>query len=407
MRFVVTDDALEVWNDGIFERCSDVTSAECEWLGSRKHRRDFRSFRKMASGEKRNRPGTTAAFGGLTAVYQFTDRPELFSNGEHWIVDEMAAERDRIQRARSPVEVDGTTFRLPWAVEGSAFRDRVRQEPLTRAAIDAFIDELRAAIPAAIPFLKNLRTIEAVSGSQHVNFERSFNAGNVRCRQRRPVLRVVGAVGSFAQEAAKLKETHPSVIEDARSPDVRVAVPVCGDAPAGLLYATLPTEELAHLAVLVHADFVPASDRKGIRFDTSPVSEWKRATIRAAAALLGATSRWSRRRSGTRRSSTCSSRRAACTRDSNSNASTRRSERSGRRSRERSRALASSRSRREGTAPSLRSPLGRGLGARRRSTSASTLSTLGYGPTGSDYEATRRFAFSALATSPSHSDPAA
>lgn len=288
MRFVVTDDALEVWNDGIFERCSGVASADCEWLGPRKHRCDFHSFRKMASGDKRNRPGTTGAFGvGFTAVYQFTDRPELFSNGEHWIVDEMAAEQDRIQRSRSPGEMDGTTFRLPWAVERSAFREKVRQEPVTRETIDTFIDELRAAIPAAMPFLKKLRVIEAASGSQHVTYERNSSAGNVSvAASDGQCFEWLVLAGSFAEEAAELKESHRGVIEEARSPEVRVAVPVGGEAPAGLLYATLPTEEPAHLPVLVHGDFVPASDRKRIRFDTSPVSEWNRAAIRAAAVIL-------------------------------------------------------------------------------------------------------------------------
>lgn len=288
MRFVVTDEALEVWNDGIFERCSDVTSAECEWLPPRRHRCDFHSFRKMASGDKRNRPGTTGAFGvGFTAVYQFTDRPELFSNGEHWIVDEMAAEQDRIQRSRTPVEIEGTTFRLPWATEKSAFRERVRQEPVAQAVIDTFIDELRAAIPAAMPFLKKLLTIEAISGSQDVTYQREPNGDRISVAasdgQRFEWLVLAGR---FADEAARLKNDHEGVIEEARSPEVKVAVPVGGDAPSGVLHATLPTEEPAHLPLLVHADFVPASDRKRIRFDTSPVSEWNRAAIRAAAGLL-------------------------------------------------------------------------------------------------------------------------
>ncbi len=208
MRFVVTDEALEVWNDGIFERCADVTSSE--WLAPRKHRCDFHSFRKTASGDKCNRPGTTGALGvGFTAVYQFTDRPELFSNGEHWIVDEMAAEQDRIQRSRTPVDTDGTTFLLPWAVEKSAFRERVRQEPVSRALIETFIDELRAAIPAAMPFLKKLRAIEAVSGSQQVTYDRGASAGEISVEssdgQRFEWLVLEGG---FAEQAAKLKEAH-------------------------------------------------------------------------------------------------------------------------------------------------------------------------------------------------------
>src|SRR5262249_32900497 len=124
-RFTVTATTLEVWNDGVFDRCRDVSTDECEWLADRRHRCDFHSFRKTASGDKRSRPGTTGAFGiGFTAVYQLTDRPELFSSGEHWIVDEMASEKDRIQRDRTPPDIEGTMFRLPWATEQSEFRTR-------------------------------------------------------------------------------------------------------------------------------------------------------------------------------------------------------------------------------------------------------------------------------------------
>lgn len=291
MRFVVADDALEVWNDGVFERCSDVTSAECEWLGPRTHRCDFHSFRKMASGDKRNRPGTTGAFGvGFTAVYQFTDRPELLSNGEHWFVDEMVAEQDRIQRSKIPVDHDGTTFRLPWAVEPSPFREAIRHEPVAVATVKSFIDELRTAIPAAMPFLRKLRTIEASEGSRCVAYERGCYDGRVRVQfSNGESHEWLLLEGDFEDEAAELKAAHPDVIEDARSAVVQIAVPVGQDSPGGLLYATLPTEEPAHLPILVNADFVPASDRKRIRFfDSSPVSGWNCSAVRAAADLLAA-----------------------------------------------------------------------------------------------------------------------
>jgi hypothetical protein len=290
MRFVVTDDALEVWNDGVFERCSDVTSPECEWLGPRKHRCDFHSFRKMASGDKRNRPGTTGAFGvGFTAVYQFTDRPELLSNGEHWFVDEMAAEQDRIQRSKTPVHHDGTTFRLPWALQPSPFREAIRQEPVPTSTIKSCIDDLRAAIPAAMPFLKKLRMIEACERWHCVAYERWCDDGRVRVRSSDGESHEWLLLdGGFEEEAGQLKAAHPDVIEDARSAVVRIAVPLGENSPGGLLYATLPTEEPAHLPLLVNADFVPASDRKRIRFDSSPVSTWNRVAVGAAADLLAA-----------------------------------------------------------------------------------------------------------------------
>ena len=290
MRFVVRDEVLEVWNDGVFEHCSDVKSPECEWLGTRKHRCDFHSFRKLSSGDKRNRPGTTGAFGvGFTAVYQLTDLPELLSSGEHWIVDEMAAEQDRIQRSTTPVDHYGTTFRLPWAVVRSPFREAIHQEPVSAEAIRSFMDVLLAAIPAAMPFLKKLETIEANNGGRRITYQQRRDENRVRLRSSEgEVHEWLFLEGDFDAEGAELKSAHPDVIEEGRSPVVRIAVPMSEDAAGGLLYATLPTEEPAHLPVLVHADFVPASDRKRIRFDSSPVSEWNRAALRAAAGVMAA-----------------------------------------------------------------------------------------------------------------------
>lgn len=287
MNFRVEADRLEVWNDGVFERCDDVASSECGWLSARGHRCDFHSFRKMASGDKRNRPGTTGAFGvGFTAVYQFTDRPELLSNGEHWFVDEMAPERERIQRSTTPSVGEGTTFRLPWALNRSPFREAVRQEPITPAFVSTFMDALVATVPGAVPFLKKLRSIELLDSNQSSTFSRSETPGRVYVKgDSGERFEWVLLEGHFEDDAARLKSAHPGVIEDARSPRVSVAVPRGGEA-VGLLYATLPTEEPSHLPVLINADFVPASDRKRIRFDDSPVSRWNRQAVRTGAQLV-------------------------------------------------------------------------------------------------------------------------
>jgi hypothetical protein len=288
MRFTITEKALEVWNDGEFERCRDVATLECSWLETRRHRCDFHSFRKMASGDKRNRPGSTGAFGvGFTAVYQLTDRPELLSNGEFWIIDELLPEEQRIQRAVPEMGQVGTTFRLPWATQPSRFRSEVRQEVVSAATIASFIFELFEAIPRAMPFLKKLCTIDAADGMRSRTFERRTTTdGLVVTASDGDEYKWFVLRGDFNAVAVDLKAKHPSLIEDARSSAVAVAFPIDHQDPAGLLYATLPTEEAAHLPVLINADFYPGSDRKRIRFDEAPESEWNRAAIRAAAATL-------------------------------------------------------------------------------------------------------------------------
>jgi hypothetical protein len=161
----------------------------------------------MASGDKRNRPGTTGAFGvGFTAVYQFTDRPELLSNGEHWFVDEMASEHERIKRARAPAGHEGTTFRLPWALEKSPFREAVRQEPVSRSVVASFREELISAVPLAMPFLKKLRRIEVWGSAGSRSFDRAHGGGRVSVRSDDGAcLEWLLVDGDFSIGAAELK----------------------------------------------------------------------------------------------------------------------------------------------------------------------------------------------------------
>ncbi len=98
--FDVRDDALVVENDGQFRQCDQPESPECSWFldPEKDSRCDFHSFRLVASGDKRNREGTTGAFGiGFIAVYQITDHPELISRGRHWILQDEKPEDQRIR----------------------------------------------------------------------------------------------------------------------------------------------------------------------------------------------------------------------------------------------------------------------------------------------------------------------
>ncbi len=65
MTFDIRDDALVVENDGVFQDCEHQELPECPWFVNPEtdSRCDFHSFRKVGSGDKRNREGTTGAFG--------------------------------------------------------------------------------------------------------------------------------------------------------------------------------------------------------------------------------------------------------------------------------------------------------------------------------------------------------
>jgi hypothetical protein len=188
----------------------------------------------------------------------------------------------------TPTVGEGTTFRLPWAFDRSAFREAVRQEPVTREFVANFVGELLATVPAAMPFLKRLRTIEVTDSSRPRSFDRRPTRDKVTVTSDTgECYEWILLNGHFEEEAAALKSAHARVIEDARSAGVSVAVPLGEGGASGLLYATLPTREPSHLPLLINADFVPASDRKRIRFDDdSPVSQWNRQAIRTAAGLI-------------------------------------------------------------------------------------------------------------------------
>ena len=273
--FDITDTALIVSNDAVFREI------------------DFDRMRDVASGSKRGESGdrTTGAFGvGFISVYQITDRPEINSAGQIWILRPDNPEDKRIEQRQDPsITVDrGTVFRLPWAFEESSVRKALKAPTVGTAYLDSFVDELKESLPIAILFLKKLERIELFRNGEPVGIvtrEVSGNTiqvdrdGNVRC------WRVLEA--NFSDEAMMLKAQYRDSIDQERSDRVRVAVPdsLIED---GLLFATLPTEQSTGLPFHIDADFYPASDRKSIEFgDThDPRSEWNRAAIRAAASAV-------------------------------------------------------------------------------------------------------------------------
>ena len=92
--FDVCDDALYVYNDGVFR---DI---------------DFERMEKVSWGNKREEEGTTGAFGlGFISVYQVTDSPEIFSSGRHWQFVPNGQEEERIRETL--IKTKETKFRLP------------------------------------------------------------------------------------------------------------------------------------------------------------------------------------------------------------------------------------------------------------------------------------------------------
>ena len=272
--FDVRDDALVVSNDAVFREI------------------DFHRMEVLADGTKREEEGhrTTGAFGvGFISVYQVTDRPEIQSSGRRWILRPEKL-RVRIDEFRDPsiTKDKGTVFRLPWAFGGSRVRRGLKVPPVDADSIDAFVEELKGALPTAILFLKKLDTIELRRNGEPVRCVTRVVEDSSITIEYDGVIRDWRIIeGDFAQEALEIKAKFSTYMDSNREDRVRIAI---RDTllDNGVLSATLPTEQSTGLPFHIDADFFPAADRKSIAFEDSydHRSEWNRAAIRAAASML-------------------------------------------------------------------------------------------------------------------------
>ena len=270
--FDVTDDALIVENDGVFRP------------------EDFARLQTIASGGKREESGVIGAFGlGFLAVYQVTDRPEIFSNGRHWTIFPDAPAGQRIVERQ--VETNGTRFRLPWAFDShTAVRRALRLSAIQPAHIDDIAAQLSAAIGPASLFLQQIHTLE-VRRSGRVLRRITRHAPDENDRVLLQEANGETAVwllfsGSFSAAAAQLRTQYAVQIEITRRSDVFLAVPVKDLAGPGGLFAGLPTASTLPLALYINADFFPTTDRRRIHFDEGYQAAWNQAAITCAAQTL-------------------------------------------------------------------------------------------------------------------------
>lgn len=292
LRFLVDETGLTVWNSAQFRDCGDQSRGpdDCLWLPERRHRCDFHSFRLVSSRDKVERPGTTGAFGvGFTAVYQITDRPELISAGVHWVIDETAAEGQRIGVCPGCSDCEseaGTRFVLPWALDAnSEFRRRTRTQPFALERLEELTQALSHQAIDGLLFLRNVTTIEVSRQAQCVQRAvRSVEGDTVHISTGDVEQRWMILTDDFAEDAAELAARHPGTIPSDRTAEVMVAVPLHAEV-SGTLYAYLPTQDTTGLPLHINANFFPQSDRKHISFDGAR-GEWNEAAIDAAARLL-------------------------------------------------------------------------------------------------------------------------
>ena len=294
MSFDVQRNTLILDNNGVFADCEDIGARECPWSsdGIHDHRCDFHRFRLIGSGDKRLQEGTTGAFGmGFIAVYQLTDQPELISAGRHWILHEERIQEERIEVCAgcpncSRPDLPGTRFILPFAHEEKApLRQALKVDTVPEDVTERLLEELERSLPVAMLFLRNLSAIEIKdSDGPRRKFERESDSNTVIISQGASASDRVWHLlrGDFQSEAAGLRRQHLGRIEDKRSAEVVVALPT-DELSAGLLCASLPTEESPGLPFHVNADFFPSNDRKHVILGEDYQSQWNREALLAAA----------------------------------------------------------------------------------------------------------------------------
>jgi hypothetical protein len=288
--FDIRDEALEVSNDGVFSDCGSRGAPECPFELVGPSPCDFHSFRRVAGGAKRLREETTGAFGiGFTAVYQVTDKPELVSEGTHWLVDDSQLENNRIVECpgcESCFDYKGTKFILPWAFEpGSPMRRALRAAHLDPTDIPAFVTTLREDAPLSILFLRHLSSVRvAANGEEAIRVTRERDRDSILISDGSSADMFYVLEGDFSDEETTLRSRFGSLIEPRRVSKVIVAVPESAD--PGTLFAFLPTETATGLTCHINADFYPTSDRKRLIFETDYQSDWNRAALDASARSL-------------------------------------------------------------------------------------------------------------------------
>jgi hypothetical protein len=265
--FDICDDALYVYNDGVFREI------------------DFERMVKVSWGNKREEEGTTGAFGlGFLSVYQITDSPEIFSSGRHWQFIPNGHENERIRETL--METKETKFRLPWAFDESEVRKELGILPVARESLNEIARQINHSIESSALFLKQVSTLELKQNGRLIRKIEAIRENDqllLADGNQNVIWRIFE--GRFEAAANEMRRRYGGIIENKRQPTVKIAVP---DDPKvnGLLYAFLPSETPTGLPFHINADFYPSPDRKRIIFGDGFKAEWNELSIQCATEIL-------------------------------------------------------------------------------------------------------------------------
>ncbi len=293
LTFDARDDALLVWNDAVFSRCS-LQHSGCDWEREAdddgvRRQCNFHAIRKMGGRSKIAARNQIGRFGiGFVSVYQITDTPIIRSVGVEFKLNPRTG---KVRRANvTPAE--GTEFELPWAFERSQVRDALNAAVAPRDVADRMVGEITAALPSSVLFLRHLERVEVRRGGRTVaavDINRTARGLDLHLHPSGRIEQWIILSRSASDIIARkdLKKRYPGLDELGRSPLVDIAVPVGDETPDGLLYAYLPTRQATGMPLHVNADFFPHASRKDIVLDGEGHERyWNEALLAAAAAIV-------------------------------------------------------------------------------------------------------------------------
>ncbi|WP_339867531.1 DUF3883 domain-containing protein [Pseudohongiella nitratireducens] len=266
--FDITETGLLVRNSGQFTYCGDLNKP-CASLAEGNYKCDYHRITDVGSGGKLSRGENIGRFGiGFVSTYQVTDHPEIRSSG---IKLALYPERGQwfIEAFEEP---NGTSFFLPWANDpNTEARLALGVSHVSSTHIDQLADDFQTVLRKSLLFLRHVRKAEVRRNGQLLlacdlnrnevsNLVVSFRpSGEV---EHWHIFRA-----DAADAAQSLYKTHPRLETLHRSTKISIGLRIDPEPlPEGLLYAFLPTEQLAGLPLHINADFFPEADRKAVIF---------------------------------------------------------------------------------------------------------------------------------------------
>ena len=304
IRFRITPDYLEVWNDAEFDYCGAIKTIPCPKIATQDSRGknaacDFHQITEVGFGGKLRNPDNIGRFGiGFVSVYQVSDQPDILSAGQRLT---LVVGQGKYQ-LRSQASTSGTKFILPWARNpDSQTRSGLQCSPVTDELIKQLRDDIALTISKSLLFLRNVTIAELLDCDNLVarcTIDRNSGTSRVPRSTGREIIvslepsNVVEHWLVLEADAQPLRapviEQFPILDRHKRKTQVTVAIRVEPEPlDTGYLFAFLPTKQATRLPLHINADFYPASSREKAIFEGQHERAWNEMLVKAAAQEIG------------------------------------------------------------------------------------------------------------------------